>query len=444
MSGPVSVRDRRGPVERRLPPRASSVGEARGLIRDLLVEAGREDLAETAVLLVSEVVTNALLHAGTPIDIAALLDDGGLRVEVGDGSAHLPTRRDYGTTSGTGRGMRMLENLVDDWGISRNRHGKSVWFRLSHAEAEDAPAMPSTSGRAGHGAETFVVALRNVPLLLHAAWQEHAEALLREYLLASLDPDAAGAGDPIQMHAEATDAIAIAEAAIPRVEDTGVGAAGEDTLLGSGRLLMEATEPRVSAAVVEMAVPLASVAHFATLDRALQAAVALSRDGSGLAPPTQPEVQHFRRWLCRQVLGQAEGAEPEPWTGAVETPKRSAYPLEWEAVQVSDSTRSLVAVDQAGRIRAVSPPLLAILGYDDPGELLGERVLTIIPTRYRQAHVAGFTLHQLVGRAPLLGRSVDVPALRRDQSEVTVGMTVRVEPAGDGRSVFVAEMTPRT
>ena len=57
-----------------------------------------------------------------------------------------------------------------------------------------------------------------MPLLLHAAWQEHAEALLREYLLASLDSDG---DDPIQMHADATDAIAVLEEHVPR-------AAGDD------------------------------------------------------------------------------------------------------------------------------------------------------------------------------------------------------------------------
>ena len=54
-----------------------------------------------------------------------------------------------------------------------------------------------------------------MPLLLHAAWQEHAEALLREYLLASLD-DEVDSEDPIQMHADATDAIAVLEEHVPR------------------------------------------------------------------------------------------------------------------------------------------------------------------------------------------------------------------------------------
>ena len=98
-----------GSFEVRLPPQPASVSEARAHVRGLLESTGREDLVETAVLLVSEVVTNALLHAGTDIDVAAALDDSGLRIEVGDGSPHLPSRRRYAATAGTGRGLLMLE-----------------------------------------------------------------------------------------------------------------------------------------------------------------------------------------------------------------------------------------------------------------------------------------------------------------------------------------------
>ena len=102
------------------------------------------DLIETAVLLVSEVVTNALLHAGTDIDVrrgAGRLD--GLRVEVGDGSPHLPSRRRYAATAGTGRGLLMLESMVDDWGVTRHRAGKTVWFRISGA-GDDRDGRPSS------------------------------------------------------------------------------------------------------------------------------------------------------------------------------------------------------------------------------------------------------------------------------------------------------------
>ena len=178
VTGAAGTTEHPGSFERRLPPQPASVGEARRMIRELLARSDRDDLVETAVLLISEVVTNALLHAGTPIDVAARLDDDGLRVEVGDGSLHLPVRRRYATTAGTGRGLLMLEQLVDDWGVSRHQRGKTVWFRLDAGDREtgDAVEGQSESDHRPDGAETVDVELRNVPLLLHAAWQEHAEA----------------------------------------------------------------------------------------------------------------------------------------------------------------------------------------------------------------------------------------------------------------------------
>ena len=83
-----------GSFEVRLPPQPSSVAEARAHIRRSARRGRREDLLETAVLLVSEIVTNALLHAGTDIDVPPDRS-GRARVEVGDGSLHLPSRRRY-------------------------------------------------------------------------------------------------------------------------------------------------------------------------------------------------------------------------------------------------------------------------------------------------------------------------------------------------------------
>jgi hypothetical protein len=189
-------------------------------MREMLLDSGRADLADTAVLLVSEIVTNALLHAGTDIGVTATLDDNGLHVGVSDGSRHLPSRREYGPTSGTGRGLLMLESMVDEWGVTQHRTGKTVWFHVSVADdteerADNGPVIGSapTSRRRRSRDGTVPVELRNMPLLLHAAWQEHAEALLREFLLVSLDSDT---GDPIQMHADATDAIAVLEEHVPR------------------------------------------------------------------------------------------------------------------------------------------------------------------------------------------------------------------------------------
>jgi PAS domain S-box-containing protein len=99
-----------------------------------------------------------------------------------------------------------------------------------------------------------------------------------------------------------------------------------------------------------------------------------------------------------------------------------------------------VAADAANRIVAVNDAALELLGYDDAGQLVGHRLVVLIPERYRQAHVAGFTMYLLTGRRPLLGTEVRVPVVRSGGEELDVWMRVEEEPAGDGSQVFVADL----
>jgi PAS domain S-box-containing protein len=273
--------------------------------------------------------------------------------------------------------------------------------------------------------DSVAVELRNMPLLLHAAWQEYAEGLLREYLLASLDKEGE---DSVQVHAEATDAISILEEHVPQLS----------VRIAPDELMSDAVEPRVSVRLLDVPVPRASVPHFQTLDRAIEAALDLSRLGLVLTPPTPPEVQAFRRWLCGQVLVQAAGRRSEPWLlPAGDAPDPVPLPDEPPAVPAA-----VVLADETSRIVAVGTEVAALLGYD-PAELVGERLVSIIPERYRQAHVAGFTMYLLVDRRPLVGHTVAVPALRRDGSEVSVDLLIREQPAGEGHTLLFAELRPR-
>jgi PAS domain S-box-containing protein len=429
----MSVAQRHGPFRRRLSPQPPSVGEARRLVREAISESEHESLAERAVLLVSEVVTNALLHAGTPIDLAATVDPRGIRVEVHDGSPHLPVRRRYGPTAGTGRGLMMLEEMADDWGVSPEESGKTVWFEILAEGAAISPATgnPAAAPSTRAHTRTVSVTLNDMPLLLHAAWREHAEALLREHLLASLERE--GAEDPIRVHAEATDAMAVIDEQIPRL----------DVAVEPDRLMNDATEPRVSASTVRVEVPAASVPNFALLDRTIEAALEMAGDGLVLAPPTQPEIRDFRRWLCGQVTAQAAGGRAVPWrVRASDGGGVDDLHVDWDTATVARAATATVAADEANRIIAVSPAALELLGYDGPDDLVGSRIVAIVPERFRQAHIAGFTMYLLVGRKPLLERPVQVPALRRDGTETDVEMTVRVERVGEGRKVFVATLRP--
>jgi PAS domain S-box-containing protein len=273
------------------------------------------------------------------------------------------------------------------------------------------------------------VELHGVPLLLHSAWQMQAESLLREYLLARLDDD--NGTHEIERHAAASDAMALLQEQVPapQLEEH------PDALMAT------AVEPYVSAERVLVSVPTSSVPHFALLHEILETATEMADAGALLTPPTQPEVQCLRQWLCSEVVQQSGGRSPEPWDADVEdaTPPRIA--ARWDAGAVFDATGAVLAADDTNRILAVSPAAVALLGYDDASELVLKRLVEIIPPRYRQAHLAGFTLHLFAGRSPLLNTPVVVPALRKDGSEVTVQLRVTSERLPEGRKAFVAELT---
>lgn len=127
--------------EVRLPAHATSVRVARrfvGAVLEELVSAQEGDLVETALLLVSELATNAVLHARTPFRIVIDVDAGCVRVEVHDGSPVLPARRPYTVTASTGRGIAIVHDLAAEDGAERVGGGKVVWFELSRAGADAA------------------------------------------------------------------------------------------------------------------------------------------------------------------------------------------------------------------------------------------------------------------------------------------------------------------
>ena len=87
------------------------------------------------LLCLSEVVTNAVLHAGPPIQVLGEFVDTKVRVEVSDGSKAVPVQRTPARTSPTGRGLNLLDNLASDWGVEITTSGKTVWFEISGESA---------------------------------------------------------------------------------------------------------------------------------------------------------------------------------------------------------------------------------------------------------------------------------------------------------------------
>jgi PAS domain S-box-containing protein len=73
--------------------------------------------------------------------------------------------------------------------------------------------------------------------------------------------------------------------------------------------------------------------------------------------------------------------------------------------------------DDANRIIAISEPLARTVGWDR-GDIVGRRVVALIPPALREAHVAGFSRHLTTGQAHVLGVQLTLPVLRKDGSEV--------------------------
>jgi anti-sigma regulatory factor (Ser/Thr protein kinase) len=115
-----------------LEPIPESVGQARRLVRAALEAGGAQVDADVAMLLTSEVVSNALLHARSPMILSIYVERDAIRVSVHDASPASPHLRDYSPTAGTGRGLHLVEALASHWGLNaaEDGAGKWVWFEL--------------------------------------------------------------------------------------------------------------------------------------------------------------------------------------------------------------------------------------------------------------------------------------------------------------------------
>lgn len=117
-------------AETSLPCDTSSVAAGRAFVTAQLSSAGFVDAVHTAALLVSELITNAVLHAGTAIRVVVDTLDETVRVAVHDGSERTIQRRRHTIESATGRGLLLVEQLAVDWGLDKADQGKAVWFTL--------------------------------------------------------------------------------------------------------------------------------------------------------------------------------------------------------------------------------------------------------------------------------------------------------------------------
>jgi anti-sigma regulatory factor (Ser/Thr protein kinase) len=122
------------PVRVRLLPEPASVRRARDIVREHVCPLQDEAARETAALLVSELVTNAVKHGVPPIELAVLCGpEHVLQVRVRDAGNGLPTPVVAQAGEEGGRGLALTQLLSDDWGVDPDHLGKTVWFTLARA-----------------------------------------------------------------------------------------------------------------------------------------------------------------------------------------------------------------------------------------------------------------------------------------------------------------------
>jgi anti-sigma regulatory factor (Ser/Thr protein kinase) len=121
---------------RRFPNTPGSVTSARRFVQERLDGAPR-DVADAVTVMTSELATNSIRHAETDFVVAIDLTPAAVRVEVTDGGDGEPVIREPEPTAPSGRGLYIVEQLSDDWGIRPTAEGdaKTVWFTVSLARS---------------------------------------------------------------------------------------------------------------------------------------------------------------------------------------------------------------------------------------------------------------------------------------------------------------------
>ncbi len=113
---------------RRWAPDRTVVAEAREFVTTHLAHHELPHLAADAALVVSELATNAVVHARTPFEVTLQRTNGTVLLQVSDESSRRPVSRTQRTRSTAGRGLLLVEELGDSWGVLANLDGgKAVW-----------------------------------------------------------------------------------------------------------------------------------------------------------------------------------------------------------------------------------------------------------------------------------------------------------------------------
>ena len=278
---------------------------ARRFVSGLLSAAEQDAWLDEAELAVSELCTNAVLHAHTPFEVTVQAGPEGVYVQVWDDDAVLPTRRVSDAEATTGRGLELVEAVSTSYGVQVVGPSKLVWFCLGMSRPDAAEDVlldrwrePPDETATGQAQAVRDVVLLGMPVPLWISAREHHNTLMREYSLYEQAAQATPGQVPVQLVA--------ADRARSMVLAQVRAAGGVDRADLSLQLRREQTR------------------WFEALRDVLDHAERLAGSGELLAPPGPAAIVAVRRWACEQVLHQFDGGAPSRWTGPSRLPARDA------------------------------------------------------------------------------------------------------------------------
>jgi hypothetical protein len=272
------------------------------------------EVSECAALLTSELVTNAVLHASTPLSVTLHVLSGRIRVDVADGSPVIPALKEYGPDAATGRGLTLFNTLASDWGVHPVDGGKIVWFELpvdipdDGGEVSDGTFRFDLIGMAqadrhdpADESPQMAIHLLGIPVDLLQKASEEYEGLFRE----------------LRLMKERVESGLLSPALMPdrlSMLVTEVGSRFNGFGPGMDENWQEVVDRQLATYDWHLSLPLAAVTACEYYGALLDEADEFSRSVQLLTLPASDTSVAVRRWFLSELVGQLRGAGPTPWS----------------------------------------------------------------------------------------------------------------------------------
>ena len=330
------------------------------------------EVVDAAELVVTELLTNALLHGAAPVRLRVCGREDGTRarVEVHDASRALPVRPMASTDSMTGRGLALVDALSDGWGVLPNPDGsKAVWAELTPesvlvAEPGEVDLDALLAGFADEGdlgQPRFTVTLGDVPTELLLAAKAHVDNVVRELMLASSGAESGMTGAvPASLATLVHDVVNHFAEARQAIKRQALSAAQR----GEERATLRLTLPADAAEAGERYLA------------ALEEADAYGRASRLLTLAAPPQHAAFRRWYVSSLISGLRRASAGE--EAVVASSFESYLL----AEVDHLAELQEVSDRAARLQRVTAALGAVLDREEVARIaLDDAVTELRATR---------------------------------------------------------------